>query len=156
MAANRSAQGSALKTQLMLHHSWTKDTGTLSAQAIRRYHMEVNGWRDIGYHLLIELVGDRYEMLVGRPLTSSAAAAREQRMNHKAIHCCFVGNFDGASPNETMWNFGLMHLGSLCDLAGITIDREHILGHREVAPYKSCPGKMFNLDRFVQQLQGQG
>jgi hypothetical protein len=140
----------------MIHHSLTADSGTVSWDAIRHHHVKVNGWRAIGYHLGVERIGAHYEMLVGRPLTWSAAAAKEQRMNSLAVHCCFVGNFDEAEPPAEMLSFALPHLAALCDLAGIQVDREHVLGHREVAPYKSCPGKMFDMDRFTLSLAGLG
>ena len=91
-----------MKSHLVVHHSLTADSGTVSWQAIRRYHTETNGWRAIGYHLGVEQIGDRYEMLAGRPLTFSAAAAKEQRMNHIGIHVCFVGNFDERPPDDAM------------------------------------------------------
>jgi len=128
----------------------------MSWGAIRRYHMETNGWKAIAYHLGFERIDGRYELLAGRPLTFSAAAAYQQRMNHIGIHVCFIGNFDDAPPTQEMLDFAAPHLASLCDLAGIQVDREHVIGHRAVAPYKSCPGRQFDMDAFVLQLQGEG
>lgn len=145
-----------MKTHLMIHHSLTKDSGTVSWQAIRRYHMETLGWRAIGYHLGVERIGDRYEMLVGRPLTWSAAAAYQKGMNSKAIHVCFVGNYDDAPPPEEMLAFALPHLAAICDLVGIQVDPGHVIGHRLVAPYKTCPGDMFDMSQFIRLLKGQG
>jgi len=147
-----------MKTHLVIHHSLTADSGSVSWQAIRRYHMETNGWRAIGYHLGVEMISgvtSRYELLAGRPLTWSAAAAKEQRMNSRGIHVCFVGNYDEKQPPAEMLAFALPHLAAICDLAGIQVDRRHVIGHREVAPYKSCPGKLFDMDEFVRLLQGQ-
>jgi len=145
-----------MKTHLVIHHSLTKDSGSVSWDAIRRYHTENNGWRAIGYHLGVEKIGNHYEMLVGRPLTWSAAAAKEQRMNTRGIHVCCVGNYDVIQPPASMLAFALPHLAALCDIVGIQVDREHVIGHREVAPYKSCPGLMFDMDEFVTLLLGQG
>ena len=145
-----------MKTHLIIHHSLTADSGSVSWGAIRRYHMETNGWKDIGYSIGFERAGDHYEALLGRPLTASTAAAKEQRMNFLGIHACFIGNFDAEPPAPEMLAFALPHLAAICDLAGIQIDREHVIGHREVAPYKSCPGKKFDMDRFVQLLEGEG
>lgn len=143
-----------MKTHLVVHHSLTNDGSTVSAQAIRQYHVETNGWRDVGYHLLVELIGDRYEMLIGRPLNSRAAAAHQKQMNRLGVHVCFIGNFDAAKPPVEMLRFAAPHLYDICDILRIPIDRDWIIGHREVAAYKSCPGKLFDMDAFVRLLRG--
>lgn len=142
-----------IKTHLMVHHSLTKDGSTVSWDAIRRYHQETLGWLDIGYHLGVELIGDHYEMLVGRPLLASAAAAYQRGMNRRAVHVCFVGNYDERPPPIEMLQFAAPHLADLCDVLGIEPDRGYVMGHREVAD-KTCPGKLFDLDLLIQLIRG--
>ena len=141
-----------MKTHLIAHHSLTKDGETVSWDAIRRYHTEVRGWQNIGYHLGIERIGGRYEALLGRPFDQVAAAAREQSMNFVGIHVCFVGNFDELVPDDEMFHFACPHLAML--MRAYAIPLENVIGHRDVASYKSCPGKRFDMDRFRGLLGG--
>lgn len=139
------------KTHLVIHHSLTADSGTVSWAAIRRYHTEVNGWRDIGYHFGVEEVGGRYEMLVGRPMLSQAAAAYQEGMNRLGVHVCFVGNYDDMPPPEGMLLYAAPHLRDICRALGI--GKEGIIGHRDIKGVtKSCPGRMFSLDRLVGKM----
>ena len=141
-----------MKTHLMIHHSLTKDSKTVSWQAIRDYHLS-KGWRDVGYHLGVEMVGDRYEVLMGRPLNARAAAAYQQQMNERAIHVCFVGNYDETVPPVGMLRYAAQHLTPICEAFNIAIDDAHVIGHRKVAP-KSCPGNKFAVSSLISIMRG--
>ena len=143
-----------MKTHLVIHHSLTKDTGTVSWQAIRDYHVDHNGWDDIGYHIGVELINNRYEVGLGRPLLARAAAAYQQSMNTVGVHVCFVGNFDLAPPPREMIEVAVPHLRDICEALKIPLDAEHIIGHRTVASYKTCPGAQFDMDALITQLRG--
>ncbi len=142
------------KTHLVIHHSATRDDRAVSWGAIRRYHTEVNRWIDIGYQFGVEQVGDYYEVLIGRPLYARAAAAYQRNMNRIGVHVCFVGNFDEAPPPPEMLVAAAPHLADVCEALSIPLDREHVIGHGEVAPPKTCPGKFFSVDDFVRLLRG--
>jgi hypothetical protein len=136
---------------IMLHHSLTADGQTVSWPAIRRFHTETNGWRDIGYHYGIEIVSDgtgapSIEVLVGRPETEHAAACPEDGMNSRAIHVCVVGNFDITTPSPALLKILVERcLKPVMNRYGITPDR--IIGHRDRNPHKTCPGKLFDIER---------
>lgn len=123
-------------TGIIIHHSATKDSGTVSWSAIRRYHKETMGWDDIGYHFGIELVGDQYEILLGRKW--DRVGAHTIGMNDKALGVCVVGNYDTDIATPTL----LATLDSLIILLQSTFDipSRFIWGHCKYAP-KSCPGK---------------
>ena len=77
-------------SHIVLHHSLTKDGSTVSWDNIRDYHINVNGWSDIGYHFGIELVENDYQILVGRPLRRDGAHAKGE-MNKLASASCSAG-----------------------------------------------------------------
>jgi len=131
---------------VMIHHSLTKDGSTVSWPAIRRFHRD-KGWLDIGYHAGVELVNDDLEAFYGRPENMAAAACKEDHMNERALHLCIVGNFDLVPPSDELLAFAARIV------VGPWLERYKLLpsaivGHRDFAPYKSCPGFAFDLDRL--------
>lgn len=147
-------------THVILHHSLTEDSGTVSWGAIRRYHTQVKGWRDIGYHWGIELVGDYHEVLLGRWWDDAGAHVAELGMNQKSLGICLVGNFDQEPPSPPQWAVAQQLVRRLLVRWGIPVGQ--VLGHREVGlqagmdwrlgQYKSCPGRLFSMDDFRQEL----
>lgn len=133
------------KTHIVIHHSFTDDSQTVSWKAIERYHRDTNGWRDIGYHYGVERIGDDYYALVGRPEQDDAAAVKEQHMNEKGIHVCCVGNYDSESPPVPMLECLITRI-ILPVMSRYNIPIERIRAHHDYAIYKTCPGKKFDMD----------
>jgi N-acetylmuramoyl-L-alanine amidase len=136
---------------IIIHHSLTKDSETVSWGAIRKYHMETLGWVAVGYHWGLELIGDHYEILKGRMDDEVGAHCKEQGMNSKSLGICLVGNFDIVAPN----NHQMTMLLDLTDflMRQYKIPWENVRRHSEFAPYKSCPGLLFPWNVFVASLQ---
>ena len=130
--------------KIILHHSLTKDSETVSWNAIRKYHTETCGWSDNGYHYGLELINDHYEILVGRPLVRIGAHTRGY--NRGSIGICLVGNFDLSSPPQKQWDLCIQLVEDL--MAIFKISKKGVFGHTEFNPHKSCPGRNFDLDAF--------
>ena len=147
------------KTHLVIHHSATQDGIALDWPAIRRFHVQGKGYVDISYHIGFELFERQnvglagYEALLGRALDSQAAAAYQQNMNRVGIHALFVGSFDDQRPKPEMIAFAAGHLAAICGMFGIEPDDKHIIPHRQVATYKTCPGLKFPMPELIRAIQ---
>lgn len=128
--------------RIVIHHSLTKDSETVSWGAIRRYHTKTLGWSGIGYHWGIELLRDQTEILVGRMPDIKGAHVRGY--NADSLGICIVGNFDETPPPLQSW----MQAVRLVKWLKKKYPEAEILGHRELDPNKSCPGKLFSMDQF--------
>ena len=130
--------------KIIIHCSATPDGREVSWGAIRRFHVEQRGWRDIGYHYGIELVGDYYEILQGRFPDEEGAHCRGQ--NYDSIGVCLVGSFDEQPPPEAQIERAIHLVAWLC--RRFVIPAKYVYGHREFDPKKTCPGAAFDLDKF--------
>lgn len=142
-------------THVTMHHSLTKDSETVSWGAIRKWHMGLMddspyNMNDIGYQYGIELVNDHYEILVGRFEGQQGAHCPQKNMNRISIGICVIGNFDIQVPDLAQWNLALDLCANICTRYSIPV--ENVRGHRFYAPYKSCPGKQFNMNDFRADL----
>lgn len=141
-------------THIIIHHSLTEDNQTVSWNAIRDYHINVCGWKDVGYHYGIELIGTQYDILKGR--MDDEEGAHCLGFNDNSIGICLVGNFDHAAPSDTQLKLLRKICRSLMNIYGIKSD--HVLGHWETFSLrnkpveKSCPGNAFSMSAFRTSL----
>jgi len=133
--------------KIILHHSLTEDSGTVSWGAIRRYHIETMSFNDIGYHWGVELVGDHYEILMGR--RPDLIGAHSIGQNAQSVGICVVGNYDLDPLNDEIKS-SLQTLLTWIIL-NYKIPKTQIYGHCEFASYKSCPGK--NLMSWIKTIR---
>jgi N-acetyl-anhydromuramyl-L-alanine amidase AmpD len=125
-------------TMIVIHHSATP---TGNAEAFRKYHVEHNGWADIGYHIVITRDG-RCE--AGRHLDAVGAHAGSKdpaKRNRISIGICLVGEND-FTPAQTTALTEL--LATLCHKYDIAPNAMTIQGHHE-----QCPGSGLNLESII-------
>ncbi len=125
-------------SNIIIHHS-ASSFGC--AQIIRNWHVQGNGWKDIGYHFVIgngRMHGDHYvssfDGMVepGRPLTQQGAHVKGY--NKESIGICMVGN--GKFTNEQF--FSLLNLvDEMSNMFNIPVDK--IFNHSDFSN-KACPG----------------
>lgn len=125
--------------RILIHHSGARDTNGADTDSIARFHVEDKGWDAIGYHALIERVGDRYVAVAGRPTSMMGSHCREGGQNRKALGLCLIGDFSVAAPPEEQVAVAADQCARWCAAFGIPPDE--IRRHRD---YKAtiCPGQV--------------
>ena len=148
LAAGRRAQGAE---GVCLHHSASPTAaqykGAATIDGIRRYHMQTNGWRDIGYHLLL---GPDLRLWAGRPLAMSGAHALVSNKamlkqvgsvnwaNQRLIGFCVIGNYEKEPTPNALRLRVIKVVGEALAFYGRTAD--DLWFHRDLYN-TACPGK---------------
>ncbi len=133
--------------KFIMHHSATKDSGTVSWGAIRRYHVQECRWLDIGYHWGIEYIDSVPEILMGRIPTMPGAHTKGH--NYNSLGICIVGDFDEEAPPMRQWNKAVELVGYLLEM--YQLEPSDVYPHRDFAN-KTCPGIMFDMLKFRKDL----
>ena len=119
---------------IVIHCSATKSSMDIGLVEIRKWHVEDNGWRDVGYHYIIRRNG---EVELGRRHDDTGAHAAGY--NHKTIGVCMVGGM--ADDNSAENNFTDKQWTSVSDLIKqikVNYPDVHVIGHNEISS-KECP-----------------
>ena len=128
-----------------VHHTGNPWDDDLSAAEIDASH-KAQGWACIGYHYVIRKDGTVEQ---GRPHWTVGAHAYGENGHTIGIHVC--GNFEEAEPTDEQIESLAMLLANVCTDYGLPIDRDHIVGHRELMP-TACPGR--NLYEMMDTIVG--
>jgi len=135
--------------EVIIHHTEAPTAaqyrGLATIQGVRRYHMQVRGWSDNGYHVMIGPNGDIW---LCRPLEREGAHCLGH--NARSVGVSYVANFDTEDPRS----YGGMRTGqrvvaALLRRFGLGVDKIHF--HREFAD-KTCPGRKLDLTTYRQEV----
>jgi N-acetylmuramoyl-L-alanine amidase len=113
-------------------------------EEIRRWHIRDRGWKDIGYHWIIDRDGS---MAPGRPET--VVGAHVQGHNTGSIGVCLIGGHGSNADDTFLEHFTPAQDRALRQLIASIKARTPIMairGHNEVAA-KACPG--FNVAKWL-------
>lgn len=141
-------------THLIVHHSAGPNASSNWADVVASYfdyHVNSNGWQDIGYNWLIDPNGVIYE---GRGGGENVVGAHMCGYNKNTMGVCMLGDFELISPPDTMMQTLYALLGYKACLDSIDPEGEgdigsysgHLLnisGHKDgcAIGYTTCPGK---------------
>ena len=127
-------------------------------RGIYSYHVQSNGWSDIGYNFLVDRFGTIYEGRYGG-MTKPVIGAHAGGFNTETFGVSLLGTFNSASPSADMrtglrrllaWKYDYHHVsvlgktsyttyGSTRFSAGSTVSINRLAGHRD-ASLTACPG----------------
>lgn len=136
-------------TEIFIHAaatpaSWMdgKSLGDKIAE-IRRWHVEERGWRDIGYHYIIDRDGS-----VGPGRPEDEIGAHVKGHNRNSIGICLLGGRGSKADDPFLANYTLAQdyaLKALLERLTEAYPKAKVRGHNEVAA-KACPG--FNVKEW--------
>ena len=144
--------------KIIIHHTSTDEGKDLNGdknisiedveallRAVYYYHAIFRGWGDIGYHYLIDPLGNVYE---GRNGGDKVIGAHAYCANTGTIGISFIGNYSDKLPATAALNAGVKLLGELSNLYDLRLaesskwhgkDTRNLVGHRDYAA-TACPG----------------
>jgi hypothetical protein len=122
-----------------------------------RYHRQVLGWDELGYHFVVGNGPPAYpdgKVFVGPRWRKQKHGAHcktpNNYYNEHGIGICLIGNFDESYPTPSQ----IAALRRLCRFlmkaCGFSVNK--IYTHGGVTGKTRCPGKHFNLGRFKRSL----
>jgi hypothetical protein len=159
----------------VVHHTAGKSPATPAASAaivrgIQVYHVESNGWNDIGYNFLVDPFGQVFEGRVGGT-DRNVVGAHALGYNTGSVGVALLGNFENESVTAEAvaalvsllaWRLDLGHvdpvaLVTVLSSSGETRTLRAISGHRDVNA-TACPGATLfpQLDAIAQQAGATG
>ena len=147
----------------IVHHtagsnSYSKAQSASIVRAIELYHVQGNGWNDIGYNFLVDKYGQVFEGRYGG-ITRPVIGAHAQGFNSGSVGISVIGDYGSTSISPAAraalvsliaWRLDLAHVDPLSKVArvsagnpryaaGTAVTLNAISGHRDVYP-TSCPG----------------
>lgn len=121
--------------EIIIHCTGTVPSTGTTVEAVRKYHKEHNGWKDIGYHYLIYLDGSIHQ---GRPIDQVGAHCKGH--NTGTIGICYVGGVDAKNnPKDTRTEAQVFALRKLVNALKTTFPTiKKVSGHNQYSS-KPCP-----------------
>jgi hypothetical protein len=154
----------ALKLAIVHHtagsNSYTPAQAAAIVRGIEIYHVQANGWNDIGYNFLIDRYGTVYEGRAGG-IERNVIGAHALGFNTGSAGVALIGNFQSTTPPPAMidslvrllsWRLDIAHVDPLSTVAdtsagnpefraGRVVILPAISGHRDTGPTE-CPGNV--------------
>ena len=165
----------------VVHHTagknaYTRTEAAAIVRGIQLYHVQANGWNDIGYNFLVDRFGTVYEGRYGG-VDANVVGAHAQGFNTGSTGVALIGSFgttavpgaaESALEQLLAWRLDLAHVdpdstltvasgGSPRFAAGVPVLLRTVSGHRDTG-YTACPGDALyaRLDPVAADTQSAG
>lgn len=147
----------------VVHHTagknaYSRTEAAAIVRGIQLYHVQANGWNDIGYNFLVDRFGTVYEGRYGG-IDANVVGAHAQGFNTGSTGVALIGSFGTATAPSAAesalerllaWRLDLAHVdpdatltvasgGSPRFAAGVPVLLRTVSGHRDTG-YTACPG----------------
>jgi hypothetical protein len=147
----------------VVHHtagsnSYTANQSAAIVRSIYVYHVQGNGWNDIGYNFLVDKYGQIFEGRYGG-MTRAVIGAHAMGFNVGSVGVALLGNYGSATVTPAAraalvsllaWRLDLAHVDPVSRVVrvstgnpryppGTAVTLNAISGHRDTYP-TSCPG----------------
>ncbi len=147
----------------VVHHTagtntYTRAQAAAIVRGIEVYHVQGNGWNDIGYNFLVDRFGTVYEGR-GGGIDRNVIGAHAQGFNSGTVGVALVGNYSAAIPPKAQrdalvrllaWRLDVAHIDPLSTVvytsggnakfrSGKLVTLRAVSGHRDTGP-SECPG----------------
>jgi uncharacterized protein with LGFP repeats len=147
----------------VVHHTagandYTRAQSAAIVKAIQLYHVQGNGWNDIGYNFLVDKYGQVFEGRYGG-MTRNVIGAHAEGFNTGSVGVALLGNYTSAAPSVAAraaiasllaWRLDLAHVDPLSTLnwisggnprfpRGVPVFLRAVSGHRDTG-FTDCPG----------------
>ena len=147
----------------IVHHTagrndYTRAQAAAVVKAIQLYHVQGNGWNDIGYNFLVDRFGTIYEGRYGG-VERNVVGAHALGFNTGSVGVALLGTYGSAAPSKAAqdtlarllaWRLDLAHVdptslstvisgGSERYAPGIPVLLRSVSGHRDTG-FTECPG----------------
>ena len=135
----------ATKRYIVIHHSATPD-GVVAKDfdTLKKNHLAI-GYRDIGYHWVIEKVNGALTAIPGRAEWDTGAHCPGR--NEDGIGVCCIGNFEIDTPSDELYRF----TAALCRSIMGRHPIQEIGMHRDYYP-TLCAGQNFDINKLKKYI----
>ncbi len=147
----------------VVHHTagasdYTPAEAAAIVRGIQLYHVQGNGWADVGYNFLVDKYGTVYEGRSGG-VERNVVGAHAEGFNTGSVGIALLGNYEETAPSKAAedaiarllaWRLDVAHLDPLSTLsaisggnqrfaAGLPVFLRAVSGHRDTG-FTACPG----------------